>query len=61
MTEERVAKLDAIGMRWEKADSRTHRVELVQETKRKSEKLNVSASHKTGEGNGLCSRLFDPE
>lgn len=55
MTEERVAKLDAIGMRWEKADSRTHRVELAQETKRKSEKLNVSADHKTGEGIGLCS------
>ena len=61
LTEERIAKLDEIGMRWEKADSRTHRLELAQEPKRKSESLNVLADHKTGEGIGLCSRLFDPE
>ena len=61
LTEERIAKLDAIGIRWEKADSRTHRLELAQEPKRKSENLNVSANHKTGEDIGLCSRLFDPE
>ena len=55
LTEERIAKLDEIGMRWEKADSRTHRLKMAQEPKRKSENLNVSADHKTGEGIGLCS------
>ena len=55
LTEERIAKLDEIGMRWEKADSRLRRLEPVQESKRKSENLNVSANHKTGEEIGLCS------
>ena len=55
LTEERIAKLDEIGMRWEKADSRTHRLKMAQEPKRKSENLNVSADHKTGAGIGLCS------
>ena len=55
LTEERIAKLDEIGMRWEKADSRPRRLELAQESKRKSENLNVSANHKTGEDIGLCS------
>ena len=55
LTEERIAKLDAIGMRWEKADSRPRRLDLALESKRKSEKLNVSANHKTGEEIGLCS------
>lgn len=31
LTEERIAKLDTIGMRWEKADSRPRRLELAQE------------------------------
>ena len=55
LTEERIAKLDEIGMRWEKADSRPRRLELAQESKRKSENLNVSANHKTEEDIGLCS------
>ena len=55
LTEERIAKLDAIEMRWEKADSRLRRLEPAQESKRKSENLNVSANHKTGEDIGLCS------
>ena len=55
LTEERIAKLDEIGMRWEKADSRPRRLELAQESKKKSENLNVSAKHKTGEDIGLCS------
>ena len=55
LTEERIAKLDAIGMRWEKADSRLRRLEPAQESKRKSENLNVSSNHKTGEEIGLCS------
>ena len=55
LTEERIAKLDAIEMRWEKADSRLRRLEPAQESKRKSENLNVSANHKTGEEIGLCS------
>lgn len=42
-------KADAIGMRWGKADSRLRRLELAQESKGKSEKLNVSAKHKTEE------------
>lgn len=54
LTEERIEKLDAIGMRWEKVDSRQHRLELAQGSKRKSENLNVSANHKTGEDVGLC-------
>ena len=54
LTEERIAKLDAIGMRWEKVDSRSHRLELAQRSKRESENLNVSANHKTGEDVGLC-------
>ena len=37
------------------------RLKLAQEPKRKSENLNVSADHKTGEGIGWCSRSFDPE
>ena len=55
LTEERIAKLDAIGMRWEKADSRPRRLELAQGPHRESEKRNVSANHKTGEDIGLCS------
>ena len=55
LTDERIAKLDEIGMRWEKADSRSRRLELAQESKKKSENLNVSAKHKTGEDIGLCS------
>ena len=55
LTEERIAKLDEIGMRWEKADSRPRRLELAQEPKKKSGNLNVSAKHKTGEEIGLCS------
>ena len=55
LTEERIAKLDAIEMRQEKADSRLRRLEPAQESKRKSENLNVSANHKTGEEIGLCS------
>ena len=55
LTEERIAKLDEIGMRWEKADSRPRRLELAQGPHRESEKLNVSANHKTGEDIGLCS------
>ena len=55
LTEERIAKLDTIGMRWEKADSKPRRLDLALESKRKSEKLNVSANHKTGEEIGLCS------
>ena len=48
LTEERIAKLDEIGMRWEKADLRPRRLELAQESKRKSENRNVSANYKTG-------------
>ena len=55
LTEERIAKLDAIGMRWEKVDSGPHRLELAQGSKRKNRDLNVSADHKTGEEIGLCS------
>ena len=55
LTEERIAKLDAIGMRWEKADSKPRRLDLALESKRKSENLNASANHKTGEDIGLCS------
>ena len=55
LTEERIAKLDEIGMRWEKTDSRPRRLELAQESKKKSENPNVSAKHKTGEEIGLCS------
>ena len=55
LTEERIAKLDEIGMRWGKADSRLRRLELAQESKGKSEKLNVSAKHKTEEEIVLCS------
>ena len=55
LTEERIAKLDEIGMRWEKTDSRPRRLELAQESKKKSENLNVSAKHKTEEDIGLCS------
>ena len=55
LTEERIAKLNEIGMRWEKADSRPRRLELAQGPHRESEKLNVSANHKTGEDIGLCS------
>ena len=55
LTEERITKLDEIGMRWEKADSRPRRLELAQGPHRESEKLNVSANHKTGEDIGLCS------
>ena len=55
LTEERISKLDEIGMRWEKADSRPRRLELAQGPHRESEKLNVSANHKTGEEIGLCS------
>ena len=54
LTEERIARLDAIGMRWEEVDSRSHRLELAQGSKRESENLNVSANHKTGEDVGLC-------
>ena len=36
LTEERIAKLDAIGMRWEKVDSRPHRLELAQGLKGKA-------------------------
>ena len=55
LTEERIAKLDAIGMRWGKADSRPYRLELAQESKSENGDLNVSANHKTGEEIGLCS------
>ena len=55
LTEERISKLDEIGMRWEKADSRPRRLELAQGPHRESEKLNVSYNHKTGEDIGLCS------
>ena len=55
LTEERIAKLDEIGMWWEKADSRPRRLELAQGSHRESENLNVSANHKTGEDIGLCS------
>ena len=48
LTEERIAKLNEIGMRWEKADLRPRRLELAQESKRKSENLNVSVNYKTG-------------
>ena len=53
LTEERIAKLDEIGMRWEKA--RSYRLELAQESKSENGNLNVSANHKTGEDIGLCS------
>mgnify|MGYP000189224585 FL=1 len=55
LTEERIAKLDEIGMRWEKADSKPRQLDLALESKRKRENLNVSANHKTGEEIGLCS------
>ncbi len=55
LTEERIAKLDAIEMRWEKADSRPYRLELAQESKSENGDLNVSANHKTGKEIGLCS------
>ena len=55
LSEEKVRKLDEIGMRWEKADSKPRRLDLALESKRKSENLNVSANHKTGEEIGLCS------
>ena len=55
LTEERIAKLDEIGMRWEKVDSKPRRLDLALESKRKSENLNISANHKTGEEIGLCS------
>ena len=55
LTEERIAKIDEFGMRWEKADSKPCRLDLALESKRKSENLNVSANHKTGEDIGLCS------
>ena len=55
LTEERISKLDEIGMRWEKADSKPRRLDLALESKRKSENLSISANHKTGEEIGLCS------
>ena len=54
LTEQQIERLDSIGMRWEKVDSRPHRLELAQGSKRGSENLNVSANHKTGEVVGLC-------
>ena len=54
LTEQQIARLDSMGMRWEKVDSRPHRLEMAQGSKRESENLNVSANHKTGEDVGLC-------
>ena len=42
------------GQNREKMGPRPHRLELAQGSKRKSENLNVSANHKTGEDVGLC-------
>ena len=54
LTEGCIAKLDESGMRWEKEDSRPHRLELAQGSKRENRDLKVLTSHKTGEDIGLC-------
>ena len=54
LTEGCIAKLDESGMRWEKEDSRPHRLELAQGSKRENRDLKVLTNHKTGEDIGLC-------
>ena len=59
LTPERIARLDAIGMQWEKPDPWQHRYELAQEYKRTHGSLDIPAKYKTADGIWLSRWVYD--
>lgn len=59
LTEERIAKLDAVGMQWEKTDSWQHRYELAQEYKKEYGNLDIPAKYKTADGIWLSRWVYN--
>lgn len=59
LSKERVALLDAIGMRWEKPDPWQHRFKLAQDYKREHGNLAIPATYKTKDGIWLGRWLYD--
>ena len=59
LREERIARLDAIGMQWEKADPWHHRYELAQEYQREHGNLDIPAKYKTEDGIWLSRWLYE--
>ena len=59
LTEERIAKLDAIGMRWENPDAWQHRYKLTQEYKKEYGNLDIPAKYKTADGIWLSRWVCD--
>ena len=59
LTPERIARLDAIGMQWDKPDPWQHRYELAQEYKKIHGNLDIPAKYKTADGIWLGRWVYD--
>ena len=59
LTTDRIARLDAIGMQWEKPDPWQHRYELAQEYKKEHGNLEIPAKYKTADGIWLSRWVYD--
>ena len=59
LTPERIARLDAIGMQWEKADPWQYRLKLAQEYQREHGNLDIPAKYKTEDGIWLSRWLYE--
>lgn len=59
LTPERIARLDAIGMQWDKPDPWQHRYELAQEYKKIHGNLDIPAKYKTADGIWLSRWVYD--
>ena len=59
LTPERIARLDAIGMQWDKPDPWQHRLELAQAYQREHGNLDIPAKYKTEDGIWLSRWLYE--
>ena len=61
LTEERIARLDAIGMRWGKSDPWQYRYELAREYKKEHGNLDIPAKYKTADDIWLSRWIYEQE
>ena len=59
LSPERIARLDAIGMQWEKPNPWKHRYMLAQEYKKVHGNLDIPAKYKTADGIWLSRWVYD--
>lgn len=59
LTPERIARLNAIGMQWDKPDPWQHRYKLAQKYKKAHGNLKIPAKYKTADGIWLSRWVYD--